>query len=178
MTYQKSLEEWAKPAQIVFYNHIITKDELLEESNSTLPGRILLIVDDFSEQITNDPLVYELFSKFASHQSIHTCISLHQGLKSKKSHGNFASLIQQNCTYVVIFRNIMSRASLGEMSKVMFPYCSNFLQRCLNEVTNVCGPHAYICKDANLKNPLNFKYEILTNIFKENDLPIMLCKNP
>ena len=177
-TYQKNLEEWAKPAEIIFYNHIITKDELLEQADATLRGRILLIVDDFSEAITNDPLVYDLFSKYASHRSIHTCISLHQGVKSRKSHGNFASLISQNCNYLVIFRNIANRAAIGEMSKNIFPYCKNFLQRCLNEVTTVCGQHAYICKDANLKNPLNNKYEIRTNIFKENGLPVMLCKNP
>ena len=134
----------------------------MEQADATLPGRILLIVDDFSDQITKDPLVYDLFAQYASHQSIHTCISLHQGIKSRKSHGNFASLLQQNCNYLVIFRNIANRAAIGEMSKLIFPYCHNFLQRCLNEVTTVFGQHAYICKDANLKNPLNNKYEIRT----------------
>ena len=150
LTYQKTLEEWAKPSQIIFYNHIIKKEELLEEADATLPGKILLIVDDFSEQITNDPLVYDLFSKYSSHRSINTIISLHQGIKSKKSHGTFASLVQQNCNFVVIFRNIANRAAIGEMSKIIFPYCRNFLQRCLKEVTTVCGQHSYICKDANL----------------------------
>ena len=178
LSYQKNLEEWAKPAEIVFYNHLITREELQEESDATLPKLLLLIIDDFSEKITDDPLVYDLFSKFASHQSIHTIISLHQGIKSRRSHGNFASMISQNCNYLVVFRNIQNRAAIGEMSKVIFPYCNNFLQRALNEVTSVCGQHAYICKDGNLRNPLNNKYEIKSNIFKENGLPMILCKNP
>ena len=177
LTYQKTLEEFSQPTEIVFFNHIITKEELLEQADATT-GNILLLIDDFSEKITNDPLVYDLFSKYASHRKIHTAISLHQGLKSRKSHGNFASLLSQNCNYVVIFRNIANRAVIGEMSKIMFPYSHNFLQRCLNEITPICGQFSYICKDANLRNPLNNKYEIRTNIFKENNLPIMLCKNP
>ena len=177
-SYQKTIEEWAKPAEIVFYNHIITKDELLEEADATLPGRIMLIIDDFSEKITNDPLVYDLFSKYSSHRFISSCISLHQGLKSQKSHGNYSSLLSNNVNYLVIFNNISNRASIGEMSKTIFPYCSNFLQRCLNELVPICGPHAYICKDGNLRNQLNSRYEVRSNIFKENNLPIMLCKNP
>ena len=178
LSYQKTLEEWAQPVPIIFYNKIITKEELLEHADVTLPGRILLQVDDFSQQITNDRLVYDLFSKYASHNSISTIIVLHQGMKSQKSSGNFASLIRSNCNFLVIFRNLANRAAIGEMSKVIFPYCHNFLQRALDEITTVCGQHSYLCKDANLKNPLNNRYEVRTNIFRENNLPVMLCKNP
>ena len=174
--YQKNLEEWAKPSEIVFYNHIITKEELLEEAGATHPGRLLLLIDDFSQEITNHPLVYDLFSKFASHKSISSCISLHMGLKSRN--GNLASLLSQNSNFIVIFRNISNRAAIGEISKTIFPYCKNFLQRALDEITKTCGQFSYIYKDADLKNPLNNKYEIRSNIFRENNLSILLCKNP
>ena len=54
----------------------------------------------------------------------------------------------------------------------------NHLQRCLNEATDICGMHAYICVDASLKNPLNPKFGVRTNIFEENNDPVFLCKNP
>ena len=63
LTYQKTLEEFSQPTEIVFFNHIITKEELLEQADATT-GNILLLIDDFSEKITNDPLVYDLFSKY------------------------------------------------------------------------------------------------------------------
>ena len=117
-SYQKNLEEWSKPSEIVFYNKIIIKEELLEQADTAQPGRLLLIIDDFSEEITNHPLVYDLFSKFASHQSISSCIFLHMGLKSQN--GNLASLLSQNCNYLVIFKSLMNRAAIGEMSKTIF----------------------------------------------------------
>ena len=60
----------------------------------------------------------------------------------------------------------------------IFPYGRNFLQRCLNEATEICGTHAYICVDANLRNELNVKYGVRTNIFGENDNPMFVCRNP
>ena len=48
LSYQKTLEKWAQPVPIIFYNKIITKEELLEHADDTLPGRILLLVDNFS----------------------------------------------------------------------------------------------------------------------------------
>ena len=98
------------------------------------------------------------------------------GLKSRN--GNLASLLSQNCNYLVIFRNLANRAAIGEMSKTIFPYCKNFLQRALDEITKTCGQFSYICKDANLKNQLNNRFEIRSNIFRENNLPVLLCKNP
>ena len=79
---------------------------------------------------------------------------------------------------MVFFRNIANRASIGEISKRIFPYGKNFLQRCLNEATRICGVYAYVAVDASLHNTLNNRFGVRTNIFQENNLPMLLFKNP
>ena len=176
LEYQKSLEAAAQPTEIVFLNHIITKDELLEAAEFT-SGRLLLIIDDFSQEVCSTSLVYDLFTRLSSHRQIDTCVSVHQGSASRAP-GKWFSLILQNCNFLVLFRNLANRAAIGEISKRMFPYCKNFLARCLAEATNICGPYSYVAVDASLKNPLNNNYGVRTNIFGENNLPVLLFKTP
>ena len=64
------------------------------------------------------------------------------------------------------------------MSRKIFPYGGNHLQKCLNIATDICGSFAYVCIDASLKNELNNEYGVQTNIFGENGLPMLLFKNP
>ena len=177
ISYKKSLEEWASPAQIVFFNHIISKEELLEHADSANGEKILLIIDDFSVQIFTDDLVYDLFTRLSSHRSIDSCISLHQGANTAKTRGKWYPLILNNSNFLVLFRSIY-RAGTAQISSSVFPKGENFLQKCLDQATQVCGQHAYICVDANLKNPLNNRYGVRTNIFRENNLPMLLFKNP
>ena len=71
LEFQKCLKEWAKPSEIIFLSHIITKEELFEEAEVTT-GRILLIVDDFSQELFSTNLVYQLFTRLSSHAAILT----------------------------------------------------------------------------------------------------------
>ena len=175
LQYQESLREWAKPAEILFYNNIINEEELFGHADAT-NGKILLMVDDYSMEIMADPLVYQLFTRLSSHSKIDTCISLHQGTKSGT--GKFYPLVNENASFVVQFRNIANREAIGMMSRKIFPYGKNHLQKCLNVATDLCGPFAYICIDASLKNQLNNNYGVRSNIFGENCLPMLLFKNP
>ena len=50
LEYQKCLREWAEPSEIIFLDHIVTEEELFEEAEAA-NGRILLIVDDFSQEL-------------------------------------------------------------------------------------------------------------------------------
>ena len=176
LEFQKCLKEWAEPSEIIFLSHIITEEELFEEAEVTT-GRILLIVDDFSQELFSSNIVYQLFTRLSSHSAIDTCVSIHQGAASKTP-GKWYSLIFNNSNFFVIFRNIANRAAIGELSKKIFPYGKNFIQRCLNEATNICGSYSYIFVDANLKNPLNNKFGVRTNIFEENGLPMLMMKSP
>ena len=175
--YRQSLEEWAQPSEIVFFNHIITEEELLAQADDSR-GKVLLIVDDFSQELFNNNLTYQLFTRLSSHGSIDSCVSVHQGIKSAKTPGKWYFLIFNNCNFLVLFRNIANRAAIGRISSDIFPYGQNHLQQCLNDAEELCGPHAYICVDASLKNPLNTKFGVRTNIFEENEDPMYLFKNP
>ena len=138
----------------------------------------LLFVDDFSHELFSTNLVYKLFTRLSSHGTgIDTCVSIHQGVTSK-SPGKWQSLIFDNSNFFVISPIISNRAAIGELSKKIFPYGKNFIQRCLNEATNICGSYSYIFVDANLKNPLNNKFGVRTNIFEENGLPMLMMKSP
>ena len=176
LDYKKCLEEWAAPTQIQFYNYIMSEDELMEITDSTA-GRTLLICDDFSLEFFQTPLCYSLFTRLSSHRKLDSCISLHQGCASRTS-GKWFSAISQNCNYLVLFRNIANRAAIGEISKRVYPYSNNFLQRCLEKATELLGVYGYICVDASLQNPLNNSHGVRTNIFQEYGLPVILFKNP
>ena len=175
LQYQESLKEWAKPAEMLFFNKIISEEELFGHADATT-GRLLLCIDDFSMEIMADPLVYQLFPRLSSHSRIDTCLSVHQGTKSGT--GKFFPLVSENANFKVQFRNIANREAIGIMSRKIFPYGKNHLQKCLNIATELCGSYAYICIDASLKYPLNHHYGVRTNIFGENGLPMILFKNP
>ena len=177
LEYREMLQKWAEPAEMKFYNHIIEENELLEIADTT-SNRLLLFIDDFSLEIFQTDMVYSLYTRLSSHRSIDSCISLHQGGSSKSGGGRFYQAVLSNCNFIVLFRNISNRASIGEISKRIYPYANNFLMRCLNKSTDITGMHSYICIDASLSNELNHNYGIRTNIFCENDMPIILFKNP
>ena len=48
--YQEYLRSWAHPSDIIFLDHIISYEDLMEQCEST-QGRICLIIDDFSREI-------------------------------------------------------------------------------------------------------------------------------
>ena len=177
LEYQKCLKEWAEPAEIQFLNHIITEEELFEEAEAT-DGHILLIIDDYSQELFSTDLVYKLFTRLSTHGTgISTCVSLHQNINSKTS-GKWYNLIFNNSNFFVVFRSIANRAAIGELSKKIFPHGKNFISRALNEATNICGMYAHVFIDASLKNPLNTRFGVRSNLFEENGLPKLMMKNP
>ena len=177
LEYQRLLTEWAAPSDILFLDHIISEEELFEEAEAT-DGPILLIVDDFSQELFATDLVYKLFTRLSSHGTgISTLVSVHQSLASK-SPGKWQRLIFDNSNFFVIFRQIANRAAIGELSKKIFPYGKNFIQRSLNHATNICGNYAHIFVDASLKNPLNNRFGVRSNLFEENGLPMIMMKSP
>ena len=175
--FQRNLEELAKPSQIIFMDHIITHEELQEETQS-LETRCLLLIDDYSHEAFENPLMYQLFTRLSSHARTDCLISIHVSSGASKTAGKWYSLISQNSNFLVIFRNLANRASTGHLSQRIFPRGENFLQQCLDESTNILGCYAYIVVDANLKNPLNVKYSVRSNIFQAHDTPMLLFKNP
>ena len=123
----------------------MTESELFEQADKT-DGNVLLVIDDFSQEIFSSPLTCNLFTKMASHHWIHSSNSLHMGTSSARP-GKWYSLIMQNFNFLVLFQTISNRASVGELSQRIFPYGKNFLQRCLEESTRLCGDYAYVFVD-------------------------------
>ena len=90
--YQTNLRKWAAPVAILILNHIITEEELLEEAEA-IDGRILLIVDDYSQELFSTDLVYKLFTRLSSHGcGVDSLVSVHQKMASKTP-GKWFSLI-------------------------------------------------------------------------------------
>ena len=177
LEYQKCLREWAEPSEIIFLDHIVTEEELFEEAEAA-NGRILLIVDDFSQELFSTNLAYKLFTRLSSHGTgIDSLVSIHQRMGSKSS-SKWYSLMFDNSNFFVIFPNIANRSATGELSKKIFPYGKNFIQRCLNEAINICGSYAHVFVDADLRNPLNNKFGVRSNFFEENGLPMLMMKSP
>ena len=177
LEYQECLREWATPAEIIFLKNIITEEELFEEAEAT-EGPILLIIDDYSQELFSTDLVYKLFTRLSTHGSgISTCVSIHQNINAKTS-GKWYNLIFGSSNFFVVFRSLANRAAIGELSKKVFPHGKNFIQRALNEATNICGMYPHVFIDASLKNPLNNRFGVRSNLFEENGLPMLMMKSP
>ena len=177
LEYQECLREWAAPAEIIFLKNIITEEELFEEAEAT-KGPILLIIDDYSQELFSNDLVYKLFTRLSTHGTgISTCVSIHQNINAKTS-GKWYNLIFGNSNFFVVFRSLANRAAIGELSKKVFPHGKNFIQRALNEATNICGMYPHVFIDASLKNPLNNRFGVRSNLFEENGLPMLMMKSP
>ena len=162
---------------MIIMDHIITYEELQDQAQS-IEGRLMVFIDDFSVEAFDNPLMYQLYACLSSHKKCDSMISIHVGAGASKTAGKWFSLVKQNSNYLVIFRNLSNRASIGHLSQTIFPKGGNFLQRCLDASTNILDCYAFIVVDANLRNPLNQEFGVRANIFENNSLPIILFKNP
>ena len=61
------------------------------------------------------------------------------------------------------------------LSRRMFPYAQNFLEKCLSKATEILGNYANIVIFCNLDNDLNKNYSVRANIFSDD---VILFKNP
>ena len=114
----------------------------------------------------------------SSHQRIDSCITLPLGLSSGKAAGKWHNLVFSNCNFLVIFQNIADRQAISTMSKRIFPFGKNHLQRCLVEATKILGSYPHIIVDCSLKNALNNRFGVKSNLFQSNGMPLLLFKNP
>ena len=176
-SFQQNLRQLANPTEIVFEDHVLTTEELFQHAESTA-GRILLFFDDFSQQVFSTNLIFELFTRLSSHQRIDSCITLHLGLSTGKAAGKWHNLVFSNCNFLVIFQNIADRQAVSTMSKRIFPFGRNHLQRCLAQATKILGSYGHIIIDSNLKNSLNTRFGVKSNLFQTGGLPMLLFKNP
>ena len=74
--YQERLQSWAFPSDIIFLNHIISYEDLMEQCEST-QGAICLIIDDFSREIFSEDITYDLFTCLSHHKGVGTIVSMH-----------------------------------------------------------------------------------------------------
>ena len=95
----------ANPAEMVFYNHVITEEELGEESDQGRQ-RLLVFIDDFSDQFFPQKVTTQLFTRLSSHQQIDTVIALHHGITSKQAGGKNAAVIWNSANVIVLFRSL------------------------------------------------------------------------
>ena len=158
-------------------DHIITYEELQDHAQS-IEGRLMVFIDDFSVEAFDNPLMYQLYARLSSHKKCDSMISIPVGTGTSKTARKWFSLVKQNSNYLVTFRNLSNRASIGHLSQTIFPKGGNFLQRCLDASNNILGCYAFIVVDANLCNSLNQEFGVRVNIFENNGLPIILFKNP
>ena len=160
-----------------FFFHYIPSLEELKEIAETTPLRICIYIDDFSLEAFSNDLVYQLFCKMSTHNGIDAVVSVHSA-SNGKNQGKWYQAVFEKCNFLVLFRSLSNRSSVGEQSKKIFPYCNNFLQRVLNKVSEICGNYSYIVVDGNLANGMNNRCSVKSNIFCENGLPVLYFKNP
>ena len=177
LEYKQNLEGWASPVDIQFFNYILSEDELLDIVNSMPGSKILFIVDDFGLEIFQTDLVYKLYTSMSSHKSVDSVVSIHNVTTGPAS-GKWFQAVKQNFNLLVVFPNLANRDSIGQVSKTIFPYAQNFIQRCLNKATELTGNYSHVCIDASMQNPLNCRFGVRSNIFREHGLPTLLFKNP
>ena len=173
--YRQEMIALAEPAEMVFYDHIITEEELAEESEHG-SQHLLCFIDDFSDQVFSQNVTTQLFCRLSSHQQIDTVIGLHHGITSKQAGGKNSGMIWNSANVIVLFRSLANRASIGFISTKMFPYANNHLEKCLNQATQILGNYAKIVIFANLDNDLNSNFSVRANVLGDRNL--ILFKNP
>ena len=173
--YKQEMIALAEPAEMLFYDHVITEEELGDESAQGRE-RILVFIDDFSDQVFSQKVTTQLFTRLSSHQQIDTVIGLHHGITSKQAGGNNSGMIWNSANVIILFRSLANRASIGFLSTKIFPYANNHLEKCLNQATQLLGNYAKIVIFANLDNDLNQNFSVRTNVVSDGNL--ILFKNP
>ena len=170
--YRQNLIDLAQPEEMVFYDHIITLTELNQESNYG-EQRLLVFIDDFSENVFSQDVTVKLFIKLSSHANTDIAVATHSGIKS--SSGKHFSIVWNSANTIVLFPTLADRASIGFLSQRMFPYSDNHLGKCLAQANQLLGNYCHIIIFCNLDNDLNRTYEVRANIFED---AYILFKNP
>ena len=169
------LIDLASPQDIVFYDHIITLPELQEESNQGA-DKCLVFLDDFSDHLIGKDITCQLFTRLSSHSNIDIVAAMHSGINYKA--GKNFGMITNSANVIILFRSLADCSNIGVLSKKIFPYCHNFLEKCMNQAPELMGNYSSIVVLANLDNDLNKTFMVRANLFGDPllDEPLDGCE--
>ncbi len=145
---------------IEFHLGIPNYKEILEEE-----GKKLIILDDLSESVLNDPKSYQLFAVGSAHHSC-SVVLLAQTLFLKSKYG---VAVSRNCSHKVVFLDKGHLLDLSQLSKNAFPQQGNIFYKMLCWIEEHC-PHIFtpyiLINNSHLSRiPSNMRFS--TNILRD-----------
>lgn len=167
--FMNQIQTAAAPVPVDCVSHILTVSELAAYDGQA----VLLILDDHPTLFESQD-VSDIFIMLSSHRDFDIFVVTHSALHNR---GRYFNLIWSNCTTFVFFQHKTDKLSFGRYSSRLFPYCQNYLHRCMQKITELYGPYAHLmvtCDPAATSN-----YSVRSNIFKETNIPYMyVFKDP
>jgi len=119
--------------------------------------RNLVIIDDLMEEVQNNQIILNLFTKDSHHNNI-SVIYVTQNLYSK---GKYTRTMSLNSQYLVVFKNPRDQTQLSVLGRQMFPFNSKFLVNAYQLATEN-KPYGYLFID--LKQDTELRNRIQTGV--------------
>ena len=146
--------------QVEFHKGIPNYKAIAEE-----PGSKLIILDDLSNVVANDPASYDLFTSMSSHYMINVCF-LTQSLYVKS---RYLPTLVKNCSQKIVFLDRNSLLDLSQLSKNSFPALGNVYKTMLyfvhDHYPDIFNP--YILIDNSSLSVLPPTMRIRSNVLRE-----------
>ena len=131
----------------------------------------LIIIDDNMNNVVNDILISDLFTKISHHKNI-TVILLMQNLFPK---GKYMRYISTNSTYMILMANTRETLQIQILSSQIDGANSKFILNCFNDATKN-KPFSYLLLDFDQNTPDEMR--VRTNIFPDEEPKFVYTKLP
>jgi len=132
--------------------------EMLDRLSADDAGK-LLILDDLMEDVQQNELVAELFTRGSHHRNL-SVLLITQNLFVK---GRYQRTISLNANYLVVMKNPRDRSQITYLGRQMFPDRWQLVQQAYEMATE--RPHGYLFID--LTQSMDDRFRFRTNIFNE-----------
>lgn len=119
--------------------------------------RNLVVIDDLMNEVSNDKLLTNIFTKGCHHKNL-SCIFILQNIFH---HGKEVRNISLNCHYMVLFKSPRDSSQITHLAKQMYPSNIKFMQEAFQNATS--KPYGYLLCD--LKPDTLDDFRLRCNVF-------------
>ena len=154
------MRELAAPATVEFYPALPTLEQIYGFVDSE-QSRVLLLLDDFNEDLFNSKALAQVFTRLSSHYAVDALCTSHTGFSKGRYYGD----IYKQANLIVIWRCLSDRLLLVNLSKKMFPGQSQFICQVFDTIVEQLGPYGYMAIYLSHGNPLDHKFSLKSRIF-------------
>ena len=174
--FMNEIRDLCQNTDVIFLGEIPSTEQLSSYLVNK-DSKVLLILDDWAEQLWDSESLCSVFVRMSSHLGLDCICSCHYAFGK----GRYYSTITKNANLIVLFNCLADRSVNSYIQRKLFPNRKNFLNTAFDIAIREGGPYSYLMFPFNIDNPLNHRFPARSRCFpymedhQEKFLPIFFA---